>query len=186
MAQEDELIIRSAEARDFLPLQQLCERRFGSGYLEKEDFEDRIRYPELFLVADSGGQPVAAVSMTPEAPYSLARAMQMTEEEVLSAARGKPTIHFRSAITAEGFEGRGLIQLLLSRVIENARRLGYGLILSPNWKYDGKIPAGKIHDRLGFVNIGERKNLWLNQKGYSCVYCKGPCRCTAVLYQLQL
>jgi len=110
----------------------------------------------------------------------------MTEEEVLTAARGKPTIHFRSAITAEGFERRGLVRILLGRIIENARRLGYGLILSPNWKYDGCVPAARIHDQLGFVNIGERENLWVDQKGYSCVICKGPCRCTAVLYQLQL
>jgi len=186
MEREDGIVFRPATIDDYETLRDICERRLGDGYLGRDDYEDRVKYPELNMVADHDGRAVAFVSMTPESVESLSKAMKYDEDKILEAAGGKPVIHFRTAIADEHYDGKGLISSLLSMVVDQARNLGYGLILSPTWKYDGKVPAARVQEKVGFKPVGDRKLLWVHQKGYTCIACKGPCRCDAVLYQLVL
>jgi len=182
----DKITIRPLKESDFEYLNEVCNRRLGDGYLDYEDFLFRVKNPELNLVADENGKAVSLISMTPEGVETLAPSLKMTKAEILDSAGGKPLIHFRTAVTDEEHDGLGLMRYLLKLVIKNARDLGYGLILSPTWVYDGKAPAANTHKALGFTVVGEKKMLWYNQKGYTCVYCKGPCRCDALLFQLKL
>lgn len=182
----DNIIIRPLLETDWDALCCMCDRRLGKGYLDYEDFLFRVEYPELNLVAEENGRPIAMVSMTPEDPRSLADAVKMDYDELLRDAGGRETIHFRTAICDEIHHHTGLTQSLLERVISNARRLGYGVILSPTWKYNGCVPALKLQTNLGFKIKGERHMLWYNQKGYTCIICNGPCRCDAVLMELIL
>lgn len=180
----ENMTVRPARAEDFDALRVLCDRRLGDGYLLKDDFLDRILYPSLNLIAEIGGELAGFVSMTPEDPESLGKALQLSPEDIIRDSGGKPCIHFRTAICSESFEHMGVIRYLLRIILENAEKEGYGLILSPVWEYDGQAPAAKFHDDFGFINLGKRENLWINQIGYTCIFCKGPCHCSAILYEL--
>lgn len=181
---ESMIQIRSAEERDFEPLRELCDARLGKGYLSKDDYMDRIRFPSLNLVAVSGENIAGFVSMTPEDAESLGKALQIDSEDILRDARERPCIHFRTAIISEKYEHRGIVHMLLGEMLHNAESEGYGLILSPVWEYEGKAPAARFHDDFGFVRLGRRENLWADQKGYTCIICNGPCHCNAILYEL--
>lgn len=178
--------IRPLEVSDFEILSKIADERLGTGYFDHDDFVFRTEYPELNLVAVDDGQPVALISMTPEAPESLAEAVRMDPDALVKDAGGRPVIHFRTALCDAAHDGQGLTGALLESVINNARELGYGAIISPTWKYCGKAPAEKLQTNLGFRPIGERHMLWYDQKGYSCVICGGPCRCDAILLELIL
>jgi len=175
--------VRPAEIKDFETLRTLCNERLGDGYLAKDDYEDRIQYPGLNLVAEIDGDIAGFVSMTPEDAKSLGKALQVEIEDILKDSKGRPCIHFRTAITSEKYEHMGIVRQLLGKILDNAEKEGYGLILSPVWEYDGKAPAAGFHDDFGFVNLGKRENLWVDQKGYTCIFCKGPCHCSAILYE---
>lgn len=179
------ITVRPAAEGDFEALRALCDGRLGDGYLSKDDYLDRIKYPSLNLVAESEeGELAGFVSMTPEGAESLGKAVQLDPEKILRDAKGRPCIHFRTAISSENFEHRGIVRMLLGRILDSAEREGYGLILSPVWEYDGKAPAAKFHDDFGFVSLGRREDLWADQQGYTCILCKGPCHCSAILYEL--
>jgi len=181
-----EIVIRPLKESDLKILSEVADRRLGEGYFDYDDFLFRTKYPELNLVAEEGGKPVAILSMTPEDPESLAKTMKTDLDQLLKDANGKPTLHFRTAMCDEDHDKTGLIKRMLVMAISNARDLGYGLIISPTWKYDGKTPALRLQTDLGFVSIGEKKMLWYDQKGYTCVFCKGPCKCDAELMELIL
>lgn len=182
----DGLTIRSLELSDYEVLGTIADERLGKGYFDPDDFVFRTKYPELNLVAEEGGLPVALISMTPEDPESLAKAVQMDLKELLKDACGRPVIHFRTALCDAAHDGQGISGILLERVIDNAREMGYGVIISPTWKYNGKAPAEKLQTNLGFKRIGEKHMLWYDQKGYSCIICGGRCRCDAILLELIL
>lgn len=180
------IAIRPLEVSDYEALSAIADERLGTGYFDYADFVFRTEHPRLNLVAVDDGRPAALISMTPEAPESLARAVRMDLDTLLRDAGGRPVIHFRTALCDSAHDGQGISGILLEKVISNARELGYGVIISPTWMYNGIAPAEKLQTNLGFRAIGKRKLLWYGQEGYSCVICGGPCRCDAVLLELIL
>lgn len=183
---DESTFIRPLRKEDFEYLESVADRRLGTGYFDYDDFLFRTEYPELNLVADVDGKAVAMISMTPEEPTSLANAVKMDLDELLKDAAGRPVIHFRTALCDEEHDHAGLTKRLLEIVINNAKVLGYGVIISPTWKYHGKAPALRLQTDLGFVDIGEKHLLWVEQKKYKCIICNGPCKCDAILLKLVL
>jgi len=178
--------VRPLEEADWDNLNNLCNRRFGTGYLDYKDFLDKIKFPRLNLVAEDKGKAVAMVSMIPTEAHKLAEFMQMDEQELLKDAAGRKMIRYKTAVCDEDYEGKGIIHFLTGEIIRNVKEDNFGVILASVWKYNGKAPASRLLRSFEFKDLGERHMMWYNQKDYECVVCNGPCKCDAELFELIL
>ncbi len=180
------ITIRPVREEEFSIVFDLCEKRFGKGYLDREEFEQWLRQPQLFLAAECEGVFCGCVCYLPEEIDDLARYMRLTSEYVRSVSGGKPVIHCKTAVVVPEYERCGIMQGLVAAANENARELGYGAAFAPAWKHDGQVPVGKLLCRLGFEKLAEAENIWYDMEKYTCVVCGGRCKCTAVIFQKRL
>ncbi len=177
------ITIRALKSSDYDVIFELCEERFGKGYLEKSEFEKWLNFPSYALAAEYDGRFAGFLCYMPSTVNDIADYMHITPEYVNSVSGGKGVVHFKTAILLPEFEGKGIIHAMASRVQERLKKDGYGVIFGPAWKYNGFIPMKKSLLRLGFTELCERENIWYDMKNYICVACGGRCRCNAVIFQ---
>lgn len=180
---DDNITIRSLKKSDWDDISQLCDRRLGRGYLDYEDFLNRTMYPDINLVADDGGKAVAIVSFVPGSAEELAEKFQVDPRKLEKDAGGREILHYRTVLCDEEHEHTGLTSAVMEKVLENAKQRQCGAVYGTVWKYNGKLPAMNMLARQGFKKVKELHEPWLNQKGYECIVCKGPCRCDGVLIE---
>ncbi len=179
----EKLNIRPVRKDEYELIFNLCEKRFGSGYLTPELFESWLENPQLFLAAEYEGNFSGIVCYVPQDAHELAEYLQLTEEYIKGVSGGRPVIHCQTAVLVPEYEHRGIMQALVTAANENAQQLGFGAAFAPAWKYNGFVPVRKMMLRLGFKEIAEKENIWYNTDGYICVICGGRCKCSAVIFQ---
>ncbi|MEG1973157.1 MAG: hypothetical protein RR315_08340, partial [Oscillospiraceae bacterium] len=59
---------------------------------------------------------------------------------------------------------------------------GYHSAWGSAWKIGDRVAMQKIFDEFEFQSISEIPNIWYDDTGYTCVVCKGRCRCTGVIF----
>jgi len=182
----ENVIIRSAKYEDFDEVLPLCDRRFGTGYVDRAEFDKWLKYPQFCLVMEYDGDFVGYVCILPSTPEKVCEDMQLPLDEVSAECEGKKVIRCRSAILKEKYENRGYMRVLWEKVFANAKSCGYGISYCPAWKYDGKVPMHNLLTKLGFEVIAEKQMLWYDEINYTCVVCKGRCACPGVVYKLHI
>ncbi len=182
----DKITIRSVQESDYKTIFELCEKRFGKGYLTHSEFEQWLKSPTLCLAAEYEGDFAGFVCYTPQSPEDLAKYMQLDACYISSVSDNKAVVHGKSAVLLEEYEHLGIMQALVTAANNNAKELGFGAVFVPAWEYDGFVPVEKMVNKLGFQEIARRKNIWYDMENYTCVVCKGRCKCNAVIFEKRL
>ncbi len=182
----NKLTIRPLQSSDYDIIFELCQKRFGEGYLEKKEFESWLKFPEYALAAEYGGSFAGFLCYMPSTVNDIAEYMKITPEYINNVSGGKDVVHFKTAILYPEYEGKGIIHSMAALAQERLKKYGYGAIFGPAWKYGDCIPMKKPLLRLGFSEVCERENIWYDMENYTCVICGGRCRCTAVIFQKKL
>lgn len=167
-------------------IQELCDLRYGTGYIDRPTYEKWMKHPELMNVALIEGEFAGFSVFVPATTEELMSHMGMPREDVARIAGDKPALIYKSAAVPFQFEKRGIMQLLLGDALEELPKLGYGSVFGSAWVYDGKIPMSRLFDYFGFSRLYGRKMLWYYDEKYCCVVCGGRCKCDAMIYYRQL
>ena len=167
-------------------IQQLCDLRYGTGYIDRPVYEKWMEHPELMNVALVEGEFAGFSVFVPAAVDELMSHMDMPREDVVRIAGDRPALIYRSAAVPFRFEKRGIMQQLLGNALEELPELGYGSVFGSAWVHDGRVPMSRLFNLFGFSRLYERKMLWYQDKNYRCVVCGGRCRCDAMIYYKQL
>lgn len=180
----EEIAIRPASEKDYDAILKLCDLRFGTGYIDHDEFERWLKYPELFLALDYQKQFVGYVCILPSTPEAVSADMQLPLDEIRAECVGKKIVRCRSAVLRSEFENMGFMRLLWEKVFANAKEMGFHISYCPAWKYNGFVPMDHLLTKLGFFAIAEKEMLWYNEENYTCVICGGRCKCPAVVYKM--
>ena len=176
-------LVRSPALSDFDRVKQICEDRFGAGYIKKEEFEKWVADADFCKVAEYGGTVIGIAYLMPEDVKDLATSLKLSEDYVSRLSGGKKVIHCRCGALDDAYERRGVMRVMLEEILANIRKHGYHAVFAPAWTYNGCTPMAKTLCQFGFAYIGEKENLWYGMDGYTCIVCKGPCTCRAAIYQ---
>lgn len=180
------VVIRSATENDYNAIIKLCDERFGTGYIDRNEYNRWLKYPELFLALDYDNDFVGYVCILPSTPESVSADMQLPLDEIKAECAGKKIVRCRSAVLRTEYENMGFMRMLWQKVFDNAKKLGYNISYCPAWKYNGFVPMDHLLTKLGFEAIAEKQMLWYNEENYKCVICGGKCKCPAIIYKLNI
>ena len=175
--------VRPPKPEDFPRVREICDGRFGDGYISEEEFASWVQNPDFCKVADYNGTVVGIAYLMPESAEALAKAMKLDVDYVNTVARGKPVIHSRCAALDEAYENRGIMLIMHREIYDNIAAQGFGAVFAPAWTYNGYTPMAKMLEKYEFEFVGVRENLWYDMDGYKCIICNGRCRCNAAIYQ---
>lgn len=185
-AERLDIRIADGDERYFEELCELCDDRFGTGYVDRAVFERWMRYPRLLKIALVDGRFIGFAVMVPADTAEIMRKMKMPERDVLEIAGEKPALIYKSAAVRPEYEHCGVMHAMAAQGIEDAKELGYGALFAAAWVYGGKIPIEPTFNTFHFQRLYERKMLWYDDEEYRCVVCKGRCTCDAMIYYKKL
>lgn len=163
-------------------IRELCDLRYGEGYMTREVYGHWMERPEMIQIALVDGDFAGYSSMLPVTAQEVTEKMKVDREDVERIAAGRPIIYYKSTVIPFEYEGRGHFQALARVAISTAREQGYGSMFSTAWTYGGYTPLARPFARLGFEYLYRRGMLWYDDKNYTCIVCKGPCKCDAEIY----
>lgn len=178
----NDFIFRTAEAKDYDKIKSLCDERYGTGYITKDMFKNYLDYKELFISAFYNDDFVGFAAMIYSTDENTAKKMGMTLEEVKKYASKKPILIYKSHAIKKKYEKMGLPVAMTSILMSKGKELGYGSVFGSAWIYNNYIPMSKTFDKLGFIPLYKRSNLWYDDENYTCVVCGGRCKCEAMIY----
>lgn len=181
-----EIKIIDAEEKYYPQMLKICEECFGSGYLTYSYFCELLKMEAPFKMAVIGQELIGySVFETSDADDVSVR-YQLDRQSVVKIAGDRKIFCYKSAAVRKNYTRNGIAGKLLRESIEQAKGYGCGSVFVAGWKYNGRVPMHHVFIQNGFVEIGLRKNLWYNEKEYTCIICKGRCICDGVIYYLKL
>lgn len=172
---------------DYFPkIKELCELRFGSGYVDEADYTQWMEHPDLIQVVLVEGDFAGVAVLRPASAEVIAQKMGMTEAEVLDITGGKPALIYKCAALWPWYEKKGINHIVAADGLSRGEAGGYSAVFSAAWMYNGKTPAQHVFQHLGFTPLYLRKMLWYNDEKYKCIVCGGRCTCDAMIYYKKL
>lgn len=167
-------------------IRQHCDQRYGTGYMTEEVYRHWMEHPELVQIALVDDQFAGCTGMYPVTPEEVVRKLAVDPADVERIAGNRPILYYNTTMVTKEYDGRGYSQAMIKSALRTARDQGYGSIFGSAWIYDGAVPIARTVSRMGFQALYRRKMLWYGDKSYTCVICKGPCKCDAEIYYKKL
>ncbi len=167
-------------------VQDVCDARFGTGYIDRNEYAIWMREPRLLKIALIDRVFAGFAVMLPAKLDDIVRHMAMTEDDVLAIAGDKPMLLYKSAAVRAAYEHHGVMREMAAAGLQTARELGYGSLFGSAWVYRGQIPIAGTFRAFGFTPLYLRHMLWHDDEHYRCVVCKGRCNCDAMIYYKKL
>lgn len=180
------LQIAAGTWEDYPRIKELCELRFGSGYLDETGYARWMEHPDLVQVATIDGDFAGVAVMRPASEEEIAQKMKMDQAEIMDITSGRPAAVYQSIALKHRYEKHGLGRRMVLDGLERGANKGYSAIFIAAWMYDGKIPAQGLLSSLGFTQLYRRELLWYGEKNYQCVACGGRCVCDGMIYYKKL
>ncbi len=182
----NELIIRNAIIDDDYKIIDLCNRRYGKGYMTNEIFNKLLENPDFFKVATINNEFAGFASFLPENIEKIAKAMGQSMFDIINISGDKPSVIYKSAALEPNFEHGGIMQNLLAKLIEQATNKGYSTVFASAWMIGDTVPIEKTLKKFDFIYVGNCSMLWYGDKEYNCIICGGRCQCNAAIYYKKL
>lgn len=170
----------------FPKIRELCDLRFGGGYVDEADFALWMEHPELVQIALVNGNFAGMAVLLPASDREIAGKMGMTEREVHSITGGRPAVIYKSIALWPEYEKHGLGRTIVLDGLRRAEESGCCAVFIAAWMYNGMIPAQRMLHSLGFTELYRRKMLWYGDEKYRCVACGGRCVCDGMIYYKRL
>ena len=167
-------------------IKNLCDESFGTGYINREEFNKWLTHPQLFNIALAEDAFAGYSVMIPAGVEDIMEQMGMERSEVLALTDGGPAIIYKSAAVCSAYRRNGVLTELIKALLNQAKELGYGSVILSAWTYGGKTPAKSSLLSMGFTQLFIRHKLWYHYENYSCVICKGRCICDAAVFYKNL
>ncbi len=167
-------------------IKQLCDDSFGTGYIDRREYEKWLLNPGLFNVALIDDDFAGFSVMIPAGVEDIMKHMGMEKAEVLAMMDHRPALIYKSVAVRSIYRKNGLLAGLIKALLFNAKDLGYGSVFLSAWTYGGKTPVANSLMSLNFSRLYERHMLWHHNENYRCVICDGRCGCDAVIYYKNL
>lgn len=181
-----ELQIKPGTWEDYPRIKELCELRFGSGYLDETGYARWMEHPDLIQMAMIDGEFVGVAVLLPASTEEIAQKMGMTQAEVLDITGGRPALVYKCAVLWPQYEKRGINHIVAADGLKRGEDGGYSAIFSAAWMYNGSTPAQHVFEHMGYTKLYIRKMLWYDDKQYRCIACGGRCTCDAMIYYKKL
>lgn len=156
-------MIRSATLNDIHTLVYLSESNFGKGFHNKNYFQDIIS-------SEDNSCTVLEID-------SIVRGYCTAIKE------SDDTIRLDAIIVSENYRGKGYATQMIEELLiefSNCHFVSYVWNQSP----ENKLP--ELYKRMGFEKVDSIQDYWYQdslKKGYSCLVCGNPCRCSADVYK---
>ncbi len=182
----EEITIKNVLHSDFEKIVELCNRRYGTGYMTLESFNKLLKNPNFFKIATTNGKFMGFASFLADIDENVAKSMGLSELEIANISDGKPSVIYKSAALESEFEGCGVMRKLLGELIKQATNNNYGAIFASAWVIGDIVPIERNLKTFEFKYIANRSMLWCDDEGYNCIVCKGRCRCDAAIYYKKL
>lgn len=167
-------------------IKELCDVSFGTGYLDRTEYDKWLSHPRLVNIALVDDEFAGFSAMIGASTEAVMEHMDMERSEVLAITGGKPALIYKSVAVSSKFRKNGLLTRLIEGLLEHVKELGYGAVFLSAWMYDGKIPTESSLMSLGFTRLYQRHMLWYRYENYHCVVCNGRCVCDAVIFYKNL
>lgn len=167
-------------------IEQLCDLRYGRGYMTRALYSHWMEHPEMIQIALVDGRFAGCTGMYPVTPEEVVRKLAVVPADVARIAGGRPILYYNTTVVRQEYDGRGYSQAMIRSAVQIARDQGFGSIFGSAWIYDNATPIARTVKRMGFQPLYRRKMLWYDDKNYTCIICKGPCRCDAEIYYKKL
>lgn len=167
-------------------VKELCELRFGTGYIDEADFAHWMEHPDLVQIVLVDGDFAGMAVLLPASAGEIAEKMKLTRQEVLHITGGRPAIIYKSIALWPKYEKHGIGRTVVLDGLQRAEAGGYCAVFIAAWMYDGIIPAQKMLHGLGFTELYRRHMLWYGDEKYRCVACGGRCVCDGMIYYKRL
>ncbi len=177
------------QKEDIPVLMRMFDENLGKGYMTEEQILHHITdEKELFYASRKDDGTLCGILLFGEEPAEvLAEQTKIPLPELLRMAGGKPLLKCRSMCISKEFQKNGVGKELFQKALADIKsKKRYGLITSLLWEYQGNVPAEKLHIDNGFQFLHRLKMPWYGYKDYTCIICKGRCRCDGLQYVLKL
>lgn len=166
----------------FPRIKELCELRFGGGYVDETDYARWMEHPDLVQVALAEEEFAGVAVLLPASAEEIAEKMGMTEAEVLDITGGRPAVIYKCIALWPRYEKRGIGRNVVLDGLRRGEAGGYSAVFIAAWMYNGVVPAQKMLHSLGFTRLCQKKMLWYGDEKYHCVVCGGRCVCDGIIY----
>ena len=163
-------------------IKQLCDESFGTGYLDRAEYDRWILQPHLFNIALVDDKFAGYSAMLPVSIEDIIEYMGMKEAEVQAITGNKPALIYKSVAVQPKYRKNGILTKLIKGLLNNAKELGYGSVIVSAWTYGGKTPAENSLISMDFTRLYHRHMLWYRNENYRCVICNGRCICDALIF----
>jgi len=163
-------------------IKQQCDLRYGEGYMTPQVYDHWMEHPDMIQIALVDGKFAGYSSMMPVTREEVIQLMAVEPEDVDRISGGRPILYYKSTVVPFEYEGRGHFQALAKVAMDTGRAQGYSCMFSTAWTYNGYTPLARPFQRLGFQYLYRRSMLWYDDEGYTCIICKGRCKCDAEVY----
>ena len=104
--------IVDGDAAFYKDIQQLCDERYGTGYLHRDDFVHWLERPRLLKIALLDGEFAGFAVMIPASVGLVMKKMDMPRADVLRISGEKPSLIYKSAAVQKRFEHRGIMKAM--------------------------------------------------------------------------
>ncbi len=184
--------VATVKCIDFRPryldqMVELGEERFGEKYTSESKLRSYIEKKDnicKLAVNGEGDRLLGFFLMHRTSVLGLAKEFKMKAPEIERVIGDNRKICVaKSLVLQKDVEKGGIATKLAQRGLEKAKSKGFYSCWSPLWiRKDGAIPAQNVIERLGFTFYKIVHMLWVDDKDYKCIDCKGPCKCDAAVY----
>jgi GNAT superfamily N-acetyltransferase len=157
---------------------------FGDGYFDLPKIKDILNNGAPFYTAYGETGDLIGYCCSLYLPMREAeRHMKLPENAFAGRLEPEtPVCFMKSMAIAEEYKGKGLADRLFASCLADAVTDGLRFACSSAWKIGDSVPMRRIFQSHGFVVHSEIPMLWFDDKDYTCVVCKGSCRCSGVIY----
>lgn len=184
--------VATVKCIDFLPrylgpMVELGEERFGEKYTSKSKLRSYIEKKDNIckLAVDAEDDRLLGFFLMHGTSVSgLSKEFKLSTAEIKSiVGDNKKICVAKSLVLQKDVEKAGIATKLAQKGLEKAKTKGFYSCWSPLWiRKDGLIPAQNVIERMGFTFYKVVHMLWVGDKDYKCIDCKGPCECDAAVY----
>lgn len=185
------LLIREFLASDIPAVKKFTDKTVGLGYYSVEELTDYqkksiAKTGEIcsFVLVNSINQEIMGLRLAfPPGNWEHGKGSKLRPD--LWPTKMSETAYFQSLFVSSELQGQGWGPKLAAKSLEIFKKLGAKGVVTHCWKESPGNTSYKYLAKLGFKEIIEHPNYWIDVD-YVCTRDGKPCRCTAIEMHLDL
>lgn len=169
----------------------LANERFGKGYINEKKLLDYITSDKLFgtLIINKKNNNLLGYAIFLEKTLNDVKTdLKLSPKDIDNITEGlnENLCYIKSIALKKEYEKIGLGSKIFVETINKAIDKSLKIGICPAWKRKNEVPLKNVLLKSGFKYYNTVPLLWIDDKEYECVECKGPCCCDGEIYYKKL